>query len=70
MFRRFVEWLKRLFGMDSNTEVLPPPGDATQEVSSSDRIDVTSCEVVSISFDDEDDDAVEVGDDGVMDFKI
>lgn len=70
MFRRFVEWLKRLFGMDSNTEALPPPGDAAQEVSSSDRIDVTSCEVVSISFDDEDDDAVEVGDDGVIDFKI
>ena len=53
MFRRFIEWLKRLFSQDSDTKALPAPEDASQEVPSSDKIDVISCEVVSISFDDE-----------------
>ena len=57
MLRRLVLWLKRLFGgsSDNSPVGLPAPEDA-QETTKSEKMEVISCEVVSISFDDDEDD--------------
>ena len=57
MLRRFVMWLKRLFtgSVDEGLARLPASEDA-QETTKTEKIDVISCEVVSISFDDEQND--------------
>lgn len=55
MLRRLVLWLKRLFAgsSDDSPTGLPAPEDA-QETTKSEKMEVISCEVVSISFEDED----------------
>ncbi len=60
MLRRFVLWLKRLFsGSSSDSPIgLPAPEDA-QETTKSEKMEVISCEVVSISFEDDENDKQE-----------
>ena len=51
MWKRFVLWLKRLFSSDDS-----PDSETTAEemTSTVEKLDVVSCEVVSIAFEEED----------------
>jgi hypothetical protein len=51
MWKRFVLWLKRLFSSDDS-----PDSETTEEemTSTVEKLDVVSCEVVSIAFEEED----------------
>lgn len=68
MLRRFVLWLKRLFlgSSDDSLAGLPAPEDA-QETTKSDKMEVISCEVVSISFEDEENDKLEESKEEILD---
>ena len=51
MWKRFVLWLKRLFSSDD----LPDSETTAEEMTSTvEKLDVVSCEVVSIAFEEED----------------
>ena len=67
MFRRFIEWLKRLFLGDSDRTVHLENVDAQETTESEKKIDVVSCEVISISFEDDDEEKTE---DFVYDFEV
>ena len=56
MWKRFVLWLKRLFSSDDS-----PDSETTAEemTSTVEKLDVVSCEVVSIAFEEEEEDEKE-----------
>ena len=56
MWKRFVAWLKRLFSSDDS-----PDSETTAEemTSTVEKLDVVSCEVVSIAFEEEEEDEKE-----------
>jgi hypothetical protein len=55
MWKRFVLWLKRLFSSDD----LPDSEMTAEEMTSTvEKLDVVSCEVVSIAFEEENNDAL------------
>lgn len=64
MWERFVAWLKRLFSSDDS-----PDSATTEEMTSVDKLDVVSCEVVSIAFED-DDDSEEDSEESIPNFEI
>lgn len=64
MWERFVVWLKRLFSSDDS-----PDSATTEEMTSVDKLDVVSCEVVSIAFED-DDDSEENSEESIPNFEI
>lgn len=64
MWERFVAWLKRLFSSDDS-----PDSATTEEMTSVDKLDVVSCEVVSIAFED-DDDSEENSEESIPNFEI
>lgn len=64
MWERFVAWLKRLFSSDDS-----PDSATTEEMASVDKLDVVSCEVVSIAFED-DDDSEENNEESIPNFEI
>lgn len=64
MWERFVAWLKRLFSSDDS-----PDSATTEEMTSVDKLDVVSCEVVSIAFED-DDDIEENSEESIPNFEI
>jgi hypothetical protein len=49
MWKRFIRWLKRLFSSDSKQS----DETMTTKEKTSDKLDVFSCEVVSIEFEDD-----------------
>ena len=56
MWKRFVLWLKRLFSSDDS----PDSETTTEEMTSTvEKLDVVSCEVVSIAFEEEKEDEKE-----------
>ena len=64
MWERFVAWLKRLFSSDDS-----PDSATTEEMTSVEKLDVVSCEVVSIAFED-DDDSEENSEESIPNFEI
>ena len=64
MWERFVAWLKRLFSSDDSSDSA-----TTEEMTSVDKLDVVSCEVVSIAFED-DDDSEENSEESIPNFEI
>ena len=64
MWERFVAWLKCLFSSDDS-----PDSATTEEMTSVDKLDVVSCEVVSIAFED-DDDSEENSEESIPNFEI
>jgi len=64
MWERFVAWLKRLFSSDDS-----PDSATTEEMTSVEKLDVVSCEVVSIAFED-DDDSEENSEENIPNFEI
>ena len=51
MWKRFVLWLKRLFSSDDSSDSETTAEEMTPAV---EKLDVVSCEVVSIAFEEED----------------
>jgi hypothetical protein len=66
MWKRFVLWLKRLFSSDDS-----PDSETTAEemTSTVEKLDVVSCEVVSIAFEEEEEDEKEENNDALSDIK-
>jgi hypothetical protein len=67
MWKRFVLWLKRLFSSDDS-----PDSETTAEemTSTVEKLDVVSCEVVSIAFEeDEEDEKKEENNDALSSIK-
>jgi hypothetical protein len=66
MWKRFVAWLKRLFSSDDS-----PDSETTAEemTSTVEKLDVVSCEVVSIAFEEEEEDAKEENNDTLSGIK-
>lgn len=64
MWECFVAWLKRLFSSDDS-----PDSATTEEMTSVEKLDVVSCEVVSIAFED-DDDSEENSEESIQNFEI
>lgn len=60
MWKRFIAWLKRLFSSDDS-----PDSETTAEemTSTVEKLDVVSCEVVSIAFEEEEEDEKEENND-------
>ena len=66
MWKRFVLWLKRLFSSDD----LPDSETTAEEMTSTvEKLDVVSCEVVSIEFEEEEEDEKEENNDALSDIK-
>jgi hypothetical protein len=66
MWKRFVLWLKRLFSSDDS-----PDSETTAEemTSTVEKLDVVSCEVVSIAFEEEEEDEKEENNDTLSGIK-
>ena len=66
MWKRFVLWLKRLFSSDDS-----PDSETTAEemTSTVEKLDVVSCEVVSIAFEEEEEDEKEENNDALSSIK-
>ena len=66
MWKRFVLWLKRLFSSDDS-----PDSETTAEemTSTVEKLDVVSCEVVSIAFEEEEEDEKEENNDALSGIK-
>ena len=66
MWKRFVLWLKRLFSSDDS-----PDSETTAEemTSTVEKLDVVSCEVVSIAFEEEEKDEKEENNDALSGIK-
>ena len=66
MWKRFVLWLKRLFSSDDS-----PDSETTAEemTSAVEKLDVVSCEVVSIAFEEEEEDEKEENNDALSGIK-
>lgn len=66
MWKRFVLWLKRLFSSDDS-----PDSETTAEemTSTVEKLDVVSCEVVSIAFEEEEEDEKEENNDALTSIK-
>ena len=64
MWERFVAWLKRLFSSDDS-----PDSATTEEMTSVEKLDVVSCEVVSIAFEEEEEDEKEENNDALSGIK-
>ena len=66
MWKRFVAWLKRLFSSDDS-----PDSETTAEemTSTVEKLDVVSCEVVSIAFEEEEEDEKEENNDALSSIK-
>ena len=66
MWKRFVLWLKRLFSSDDS----PDSETTTEEMTSTvEKLDVVSCEVVSIAFEEEEEDEKEENNDILSEIK-
>jgi hypothetical protein len=66
MWKRFVLWLKRLFSSDDS-----PDSETTAEemTSTVEKLDVVSCEVVSIAFEEDEEDEKEENNDALSGIK-
>ena len=66
MWKRFVVWLKCLFSSDDS-----PDSETTAEemTSTVEKLDVVSCEVVSIAFEEEEEDEKEENNDALSGIK-
>ena len=66
MWKRFLLWLKRLFSSDDS-----PDSETTAEemTSTVEKLDVVSCEVVSIAFEEEEEDEKEENNDALSGIK-
>ena len=65
MWKRFVLWLKRLFSSDDS----PDSETTAEEMTSVEKLDVVSCEVVSIAFEEEEEDEKEENNDALSGIK-
>ena len=66
MWKRFVLWLKRLFSSDDSSDSETTAEEMTSTV---EKLDVVSCEVVSIAFEEEEEDEKEENNDALSSIK-
>jgi len=66
MWKRFVLWLKRLFSSDDSPDSETTAEEMTPAV---EKLDVVSCEVVSIAFEEEEEDEKEENNDALSGIK-